>query len=267
MPWELRPNYRGYFKLEEFRTNSKGLRADREFAIQKPDGTTRVAVIGDSFTMPTGVLIEDAYHSVLERELNGRFAHKFEFLNFGVGGYSLANYLTVLTEKALAYQPDRVVIGLCLVNDIPVFKDSQLSDRRSPRRSVLKHKHPFYGYWTLELLDRAQREISRKTRPKPKFDLDEFDRLLDEFKRIRDQKKLEMTFAILRRISSTEGERYRIAIRHLAKHGLEAVDTGSEFGPSIDHRYLTTVLDRHPNALANRKFADALLREVSWVRE
>ncbi|MFH1799245.1 MAG: hypothetical protein ABH891_00160 [Candidatus Omnitrophota bacterium] len=58
---ELKPNLNRYFKMARFRTNSAGLR-DKEYPIRKAPGTFRVAVLGDSFTMPAGVEIEDAFH-------------------------------------------------------------------------------------------------------------------------------------------------------------------------------------------------------------
>lgn len=60
--FELKPDLDGYFNLATFRTNSKGLR-DREYALEKPSDTFRVAVMGSSFTLPAGVEIERAFHS------------------------------------------------------------------------------------------------------------------------------------------------------------------------------------------------------------
>lgn len=84
--YELKPNSNTYFKLERFTTNSQGLR-DREYPLTKPPGTFRVVVLGDSVTMPTGIALEDAWHSRLERRLSRESRElEYEFLNFGVGG-------------------------------------------------------------------------------------------------------------------------------------------------------------------------------------
>jgi hypothetical protein len=68
------------------------MRADREHEKQKRRGTYRVVVLGNSYTMPRGVPIGDAYHNVVGRELNAKSGRNCEFLNFGIGGYSLDNY-------------------------------------------------------------------------------------------------------------------------------------------------------------------------------
>ena len=70
--YELKPNITAYFKKTKILTNSQGLR-DKDYKIQKSSNTFRIAVIGDSLTMPAGVSIEDAYHSVLEK----RFAQEY----------------------------------------------------------------------------------------------------------------------------------------------------------------------------------------------
>ena len=46
----------------------QGLR-DQEYDLQKTKNTFRVVVVGDSYTMPAGVSIEDAYHTLLEEEI------------------------------------------------------------------------------------------------------------------------------------------------------------------------------------------------------
>ena len=71
-------------------------------------------VIGDSFTMGSGVEIEKVYHSVVEEKLNEREdSVRYELINFGVGGYNLLNYSGVLEKKAVLYDPDFIVIGFC----------------------------------------------------------------------------------------------------------------------------------------------------------
>src|ERR1700722_5169385 len=63
--------------------NSRGLR-DREHELRRSDDTIRIAVIGDSESEAVQIPLEQAYFSVVERELNrampnGR--HKVEMIN------------------------------------------------------------------------------------------------------------------------------------------------------------------------------------------
>ncbi len=108
--FELRPNLDGYFKLVPFRTNAAGLR-DRDYALHKPERTIRVAVVGSSFALPAGVAIEDAFHSVLEERFSRELAPtRTEFINFAVGMYNPEQVLAMLELRALAYEPDLVLM-------------------------------------------------------------------------------------------------------------------------------------------------------------
>lgn len=115
--WELRPNIRTRFRKVIHQTNSQGLR-DKEYSIKKPENTFRVAVLGDSFTMPSGVAIEDAYHTLLEERFNAESdGLKYEFINFAMDGYSMKDYLLHLQYKVPAYEPDLIFIGFMPGND------------------------------------------------------------------------------------------------------------------------------------------------------
>jgi len=67
-----------------FKTNSLGLRNDREFAVEVPSGKVRIVCLGDSFTLGYGVSNDEAWCQVLE-SLDGRL----ETVNMGQGGYGL----------------------------------------------------------------------------------------------------------------------------------------------------------------------------------
>jgi hypothetical protein len=108
--FELKPNVDGLFKLVAFRTNSRGLR-DREYMLPKPQNTFRVAVVGSSFALPSGVAIERAFHSVLEDRLSREFAPvRYEFINFAVGMYHPEQVLAMLELRALDYDPDLILV-------------------------------------------------------------------------------------------------------------------------------------------------------------
>jgi lysophospholipase L1-like esterase len=115
VPYELAP---GMWKRSHgtvIRTNSHDMR-EREIPIVKPDLVTRIAVLGDSYTFGFGVRAHRAYPRRLEGLLNQRSpgGARFQALNFGVGGYSTQDEAVVLTQRALAWSPDLVVVGYVL---------------------------------------------------------------------------------------------------------------------------------------------------------
>lgn len=108
------PNFSYWHKTPEYkiniRTNSKGIRADREIAYEKPLGVKRIVVLGDSFGMGYEVSLEDSFLSVLERTLNYA-GKKVEVVNLSVSGHGNAEQLIMLQEEGFKYNPDVVLLA------------------------------------------------------------------------------------------------------------------------------------------------------------
>ncbi len=99
-------------------TSSLGFRDD-EFPIEKPPGELRILCVGDSFTFGSGVQAEDAWPQVLERMLAARSEGPVQVINggFAAGSHYPPGYLDWLTDDGLAFEPDEVILGICL-NDL-----------------------------------------------------------------------------------------------------------------------------------------------------
>jgi hypothetical protein len=121
--YALRAGVEGWYRKEGeafVRINSAGLR-DREHAREKPPRTLRVAVLGDSYAEALQVPVEDAFWSVLERELGAcesSGGRQVEVINFGVSGYGTAQQLITLREHVWQYAPDIVLLAVTTNNDI-----------------------------------------------------------------------------------------------------------------------------------------------------
>jgi len=119
----LRPGAEGWYRKEGeayVRINSDGLR-DREHAIAKPQATFRIAIIGDSYCEAFSVSQEEAFWSVMEKQLEQCDAfsgRKIEVINFGISGYGTAQELLTLREKVWKYSPDLVLLAVTTNNDI-----------------------------------------------------------------------------------------------------------------------------------------------------
>lgn len=133
----LRPRAEGWWRSEGeayVRINAQGLR-DREHSLSKPLNTLRIAVLGDSFAEAVQVPVEDAFWSVLERELqycrvlDGR---EPEVINFGVSGYGTAQELIMLRRRVWAYDPDIVLLAVTPGNDVRNNSRSLEKDDRRP---------------------------------------------------------------------------------------------------------------------------------------
>lgn len=97
--------------------NSAGMR-DGEHTLEKPAGTFRILVTGDSFMEALQVPFEATLPSLLQAGLQAKSVRKIEVINAGVSGWGTDDALRYLTEYGLKYQPDLVLVTMTLHNDI-----------------------------------------------------------------------------------------------------------------------------------------------------
>ncbi|MEO8003699.1 MAG: hypothetical protein ABI771_02255 [Betaproteobacteria bacterium] len=94
----------------QIRTNSRGIRADREYSYSKPPGTCRIVVFGDSLLVGYEVNLEDSFVYLLEKKL-GAAGYRCEVINLAVSGFGTAEMLVTLREEGLKYHPDVVLFS------------------------------------------------------------------------------------------------------------------------------------------------------------
>ena len=97
------------------KTNSEGF-WDYEHG---PKDGKRILGVGDSFTFPFGVGFEKGYLGVIEQKLD------VEVIKAGVSGYAPSQYLNYIQARGLKYNPDLVVLGFYVGNDIHVNVEPQ----------------------------------------------------------------------------------------------------------------------------------------------
>ena len=121
--WRLRPGVTGWFTKEGrgwIEVNASG-RRDLDVPREKPPGTYRIAVLGDSYTEAMQVERDKAFWALLPERLQAcGFARgkRIEALNFGVSGYGTAQEYLTLETRALAYRPDLVLLQFTNGNDV-----------------------------------------------------------------------------------------------------------------------------------------------------
>jgi hypothetical protein len=97
--------------------NRDGLRGP-EVAVEKPAGTFRIALLGDSYIEAVQVPFDQTVGEVLERRLAALRGSRVEVLNFGVGGYGTTQELLTLQQKVWKYAPDLILLAVTTGNDI-----------------------------------------------------------------------------------------------------------------------------------------------------
>jgi D-alanyl-lipoteichoic acid acyltransferase DltB (MBOAT superfamily) len=108
---ELKPSMSITFMDHTLTTNSFGMR-DRERSLTKPAGTYRIAVLGPSLVMGSGVADASTFPRLLEETLNQSADRgvRFEVLNFGISALALTQQLAMLNDRVLRFQPDAVFL-------------------------------------------------------------------------------------------------------------------------------------------------------------
>lgn len=93
----------------DFSINQQGMRDPRDFEKPKPDGVSRILLMGDSFAMGYGVSYEDSVPARLEKLLHGAYDRPFEVINLGVSGFGTAEELIALEKDGWSFGPDLVL--------------------------------------------------------------------------------------------------------------------------------------------------------------
>jgi hypothetical protein len=143
--------------------NSLGMR-DREHPLQKPLGTYRILALGDSFIQGHGVELADTMVTHLEASLNSPpRSRSVEVLNGGVFGYSPMLEYLYLREVIATLQPDAVIVGFYLGND--VGEDAFYSSRAhtAPDGSVSFDDHEWPWSKIVQALDGTSTVASSST--------------------------------------------------------------------------------------------------------
>jgi len=262
--YEFKPGIDSYFKLSDFKTNSKGLR-DKEYSLDKPENTFRVAVIGGSFTVPAGVEIDLAFHSILEDRLTSENPDlEYEFINFGVSGYRINNKIATLKHKALKYNPDLVLF---------VLDGSQFTEDEEKVFKPKPKKNQFFQSFTYKLLSKAKvfkdDNKHKKYLDKHLDALDKLDKNLLELSQISKQYDVPISIVVL----DHDYSHYKLSNdieRLVKKNNLYFSNTIPAF-QDINLSELTIYkTDIHPNAKANQVFADEIyedLKEQSLIKK
>jgi len=117
--WENAPNFVGSSKDAPFRTNRWGMR-DKDYSLAPPPRTYRVALLGSSLTVGSGVPLEQTMETLLEDRLNregpGAPGRRYEILNFSVGMYGIMQNAALLDQKVFAFKPNAVLVAVFSVD-------------------------------------------------------------------------------------------------------------------------------------------------------
>jgi hypothetical protein len=115
------PHFDGWIKAPEFTThvqiNGYGLR-DRRETYEKPAGTFRIVLLGDSYIEAVQVEQWQGVAERLERRLNQNASRPVEVINAGVAAYGTGQEYLLLDRLGETLQPDLVLVLFFVGNDV-----------------------------------------------------------------------------------------------------------------------------------------------------
>lgn len=277
--FEFKPNASGVFpgnvdskRTFPYRTNSHGLR-DRDRPAKAP-GTTRVLVIGDSYTWGYAVAEEEAYPQAAERLFRERGRPDIEVVNGGIPDYNSRQQRQLLERLLPIYRPDAVVLGY-------VVNDAEPSTAMpTPPEETFRHS---WSWFLTELAETANRRLFRRKVFSSAKDLvsgsylegfaPESHKWRDSKEALREMRDLSaaagipFTILMLPDFTVDFDERYPFKTIHDAviswgrEMGVPAFDLLTPF-LGQDHQTLWVPWDGHPNAEAHRRLAALLVSTV-----
>jgi lysophospholipase L1-like esterase len=244
--------------------NSLGFR-DEEFPVEKPAGELRVLALGDSFTYGTGVRAEDSWPEVLESLIAEGRPGGVQVINggFAANTYHPAGYPAWMRAEGLRFDPDLVVVGLCL-ND--------LSTAVPMLGYAVVNEDAFAG--PCELLNRLRRTLEQRTlmsAPRDYADIVRHDPAqwgeaqagLIELRDLLAEHEVGLVVAVLPMMSRLGDDcpylgLHAMAAEFCAAAGIPCVDLLPEVRHRDERDLWVHPLDQHPNDVGQRLLAEGI---------
>jgi hypothetical protein len=109
----LKPNSKATIENYTISINRWGMR-DRNYALEKAPGTYRIALLGGSYEMGSGVNDSETYEQLIEELLNKQLPEnstikRIEILNFAVPGYHALQHVWLCEHEVFRFKPDLIL--------------------------------------------------------------------------------------------------------------------------------------------------------------
>jgi lysophospholipase L1-like esterase len=257
--------------------NAAGFRDDREWTSGKLDGGYRIVVLGDSFTFGGKVEVEKTFPCVLEKELqNLDPSQRYEALNLAVPGYNTEQEMLTLREEGLAYQPDLVIVNFVL-NDagpmeqlFPRKSSLPLSVRRILKRSdLVQFVYAFEKGMRIVLLRgsfQAASHYAELAEGSPGWDRARA--ALAEIQQLCSSTHTRLLVVVWPMLVDLRGDypygaKHQLVVDECRRLGIPVLDLLPTFAGQEPSALWASRRDHHPNAIALKRAADAVLRDLA----
>lgn len=250
----MRPDLSLQYHGKALTTNSVGMR-DREYAVAKAPNVLRIAVLGPSDVLGSGVADGETFEALAEQRLDSlaqRSGRRVEVLNFSAEGYSLLQQRALLEQRVLAYKPDVVLVALHEVD--PIY--FALTLQRAHDRGIS-------APWPEVAAIAARANIT------PGMDVGAVRRrIADDMPTLYDVTLRGMAShldsigarrgVLLLREPTTKRDPFTLGRATAARYGFHVIDLQNAYQSTMESTYRLAQWDRHPNARGHAALAAAL---------
>lgn len=254
-------------------TNALGWR-DPERTYAKPRGVKRVVALGDSFTFGADVDDGERFTDQLRQRMPG-----LDVVNLGVAGYGTDQELLVLEHEAFRYEPDAIVLTVCVLNDLddigyerlysypkPTFRlDGGQLGLRPPRATwgLRLRNHSYLVETLVQKLANEDQHPVRAEDFQPGDAEPLFAALVQRFLRVAASRHVPVVAVVAHAPTDydpDDGARAAIVRRVLTAAAVPHIDVREVFAPHSTHpdQELFSPVGRHWNARGNGYVAEAL---------
>lgn len=265
----LRPGVRTQFLGHEVAIGPLRMRGAQSPPFEKPTGTYRIAIAGDSIAFGWGVAEADAFPRVLERMLNDApnkhpNVTRYEVINGGTPGWGLPAYYLWLEELGLRFAPDLVIVTF-INNDLTDIITSLVGTDAPPDHRITL---PHWLEWSYTARGfKAAADILRGTKGDFFFELEESEHTApaanvacDVFARIA-QLCGDTPLLVMDTVGDADIHRIDAFVDGMKQRGIPRIDA---YLPRARYReeYAITPTDTHPNKAGHQRFAEWLF---AWI--
>jgi hypothetical protein len=263
--------------------NSAGYR-DVEHEKEKSPGVHRAVFVGDSFTYGAGVLFDDTYAQRVARGLSADRGERWEAVVLARPGLTTAQEAEIVRKEAFAYEPDLLFLGYVL-NDAEganAAEQRRADDWREELKGAPSAPPPWHRSALLSLVaDRVKATRENRARVANYLALYRDDQPgyrnvvkgLTEIAALAHEHRVPLVVAVFPLFGNPLDRTYPFAFIHKKLEalcrplGVMFVDL-LPYYLGLDWKLLVVegASDEHPNEIAHRIAAEALLRAVNGPR-
>lgn len=254
----LKPSAQIKFKGKQLSTNSFALR-DRAYSLKKPPKTIRIALLGGSSEMGSGVADHEVFDNLIEDRLSTALPwksyEKVEIINFAASGIHLPNQVGMLEQRVAKFNPDIMVY---CVHPGETYR-SLKSFSKIPGQGFLK------DYPNLLSIYEAAGIHSNEEREVTIMKLIDHQQALTEWGLNRMSSYCEAQniipvcwFLPILKYKEQEGIKKEAYLNLFKDHGFFVFDFEQAYEDRNKREYFVGTYDKHPNALAHQRLADVI---------